>query len=275
MIAKASCPSSLSFIFGIIKDKDILKTGSIGIGCTVNKRVEVEASINKKTLILFNGKIISLPTVTDVIKALTDKNILVQIKSELPLGCGFGISGAAALACGFALNKLIKFQKTPFELIKIAHKSEIRNRTGLGTVGTETTGGFLVKKSAGIPVTDFFRLPFEGKKLYALIKGKIETPSILNNNKMMEKITSSARNILKKIKKDTTLEEILAMSLEFDKESGLFDDTNLTEIIKDIKGNGGNACMAAIGQVIISNIKLKQYSKFQVKELTITNSHAS
>lgn len=275
MIAQASCPTSLSFMFGVIKNKSLLKTGSIGVGCTLDKKVMVEVSLNTETKILFNGKKISLPTVSQVISSLTDKNIAVKISSGLPLGCGFGVSAASALACGSAINKLLNLHKKASQLIEIAHIAEINNKTGLGTVGTETTGGFLVKISAGIPVTDYYRLPLVGKKIYVLIIGKIETPSVLKNNKLIKKITFVAKSKLKLIRKDMSLEDLLDLSLEFDNESGLFADKGLKKIISGIRERGGSACMASVGKVIISSIKPPKSPVFKMERLTITNSNIS
>src|SRR3990170_3198834 len=99
--AKAVCPASLSFIFKFIPNRNIYRRGSIGIGCTVHKKVSV------------------------------------NIESPLPLGCGFGISGAATLATLYALKNYFDIEISYMDLAKIAHKSEIENKTGLGTIATQ------------------------------------------------------------------------------------------------------------------------------------------
>ena len=58
----------------------------------------------------------------------------------MPLGCGFGLSGAAALATAYALNEYLSLGKAREALAMIAHVAEVENRTGLGDVCSHTMG---------------------------------------------------------------------------------------------------------------------------------------
>src|SRR3989304_7084231 len=97
-VARASCPASLSFIFKVCPNKNLLKMGSVGVSCTVDQKVLAEVEKSKKIEIIFNGKHIKFPTVSSVLAELKKSPVKVSIKSSLPLGCGFSISGASALA---------------------------------------------------------------------------------------------------------------------------------------------------------------------------------
>src|SRR3990167_1983065 len=119
--------------------------GSYGIGFTLNEGVIAEASRAKKKGVFYNNLPISFPTVISVINRLTEEKLRVHIKSKLPLGCGFGLSGASALAAAYAINGLLKLKKSKKELAIIAHTAEVENKTGLGDVVNQYYGGFCIK----------------------------------------------------------------------------------------------------------------------------------
>lgn len=272
--AKASCPASISFLFKVCPDKNLLKMGSIGVSCTIDKKVYVEVEEAKKTEIFFNGIPVKFPTVSYIIDKLTNNPVKVSIESSLPLGYGFSISGASALSSAFAINNLFHLKKTRDELIKLAHIAEIVNHTGLGNIGTQTTGGFLLKNKPGLPVVAI-KLPFVGKKLYAIIIGKLLTPSILKDNEKMQEVNSVTDIYLKMLKKNKSLQlsDVLDASFEFVEKTGLLTDKRVTNIIRKIKKAGGSATMAILGKVIITNIKPTFIKAYKTVELTITNEH--
>src|SRR3989338_2127727 len=174
--AKAFAPGNISCIFAIRKKKNPAKSGSLGIGFTINKGAAVTIKKaannerNKKTkknrdknrsIVYFNNKKINFPTINSVIEKLTLEKVIVSIKSELPLGAGFGLSGASALAAAYALNRLLKLKKSKKELALIAHIAEVENLTGLGDVINQYYGGFLAKykpsymfKAEKLPIKD-------------------------------------------------------------------------------------------------------------------------
>jgi pantoate kinase len=267
----AYSPSSLSFIFRKITGGNLLKTGSIGIGCTLDKGVTAQVKRSRETKIFLNGKVIKFPTVAYALRKLTDNPFNVDLTSPLPLGFGFGISAASTLACLIAANQLLAKGKSRKAIIEIAHKAELVNHTGLGSVGTQATGGFLIKKSAGIPF-ESTSLPFAGKKLYAIVLGKLETPTVVSDNKRLQKINQAADKILEKIVKmaNPTLSEILDCSYDFAQESLLLDTEKIAPTVEKIKKMGGHATMAMLGNVVISSINF-QIKNYPTYSLTISS----
>lgn len=270
----SSCPASISFLFKVCPDNNLLKMGSIGIGCTVDKKVFVSVEKAEKTVVLLNGKPIEFPTVSYVIDKLTQSPVRVTIKSPLPLGSGFGISGASALSCAHSLDKLFHLKKTKSVLSQIAHTAEIINKTGLGSVGTQITGGFLLKTKSGLPVSAI-KLPFTGQKIYAIIIGKLLTPSILKDKKKIQEVNKVTDYYLLQLKnkKNIQLKDVLDASYEFVSKTGLLTDKKMIDIICRIKKSGGSATMAILGKVVISNIKPNFNIDYPLEELMITNNH--
>lgn len=273
-VSHASCPASLSFIFKILPNKDLTKTGSIGVGCTVDKEVVVTAEKANVSEIVFNGQNIKFPTVESVVAALAPVAVKVEINSPLPLGFGFGISGASALATAYALNNLLNLKRKKPELAEIAHIAEIVNRTGLGSVGTQITGGFLLKKTAGLPV-DAVRFPFAGRRLYAFIFNKLETPTILNDKNRLEKINKAADEALAEVRENrqASLGKIIDISCGFAQKSGLLVGEEVASLIGKIRNRGGHATMLMLGEVVISDTLYFFKNNYSVVTLTVSDRH--
>lgn len=270
--AFATCPASISLLFKMCPDKNILKMGSVGIGFTVDRNITVEASTSPQIKILFNGKPIYFPTVSTVIELLSiAPPVTLSITSSLPLGFGFGISGASALSTAFVLDRLFNLHQSDNRLIGYAHKAEIINKTGLGSVATQVTGGFLLKTIPGIP-TSAVKFPFAGRKIYAVIIGKLETPRILNSPIIIRKINQAADLTIQTINKLThpTLEQFIDLSCQSARMSGLLINPKVIDLIEEIRISGGHATMTRLGDVVISNIKPK--TKYRIEELRITDS---
>lgn len=274
--AKAFCPASLSLIFKVCPNSDPYKMGSQGVGFTVDKGVTVKIKRSENTTVTFNNKRINMPTLVYLISLLTHENLCIQINSPLPLGCGFGISGASVLACSLAVNKLLNLGKSKLSLTKLAHLSEIKNNTGLGSVGTQTTGGFLLKETSGIPF-QFKSYPYSGQKVYAVILGKIETPTILQNKKLREKINFAADLVLDKIKQvnKISLNDFLDCSLEFANRSCLLTNQEMISLVEKLKTDNFHVTMAMLGRVLITDKNPSSAVKnYPVVKLVINNQTA-
>lgn len=274
--AKAFCPASLSLIFKVCPNSDPYKMGSQGVGFTVDKCVTVEVKRAENTTFFFNNKRINLPTLNYLINLFTHENLCIQINSPLPLGCGFGISGASALACSLVVNKLLDLGKSRWSLTKLAHLSEIKNHTGLGSVGTQATGGFLLKETAGIPF-QFKSYPYSGQKVYAVILGKMETPTILQNKNLREKINIAADMAFDKIKKvnKISLNDFLDCSLEFANRSCLLTNQKMISLVDKLKADNFHVAMAMLGRVLITDKNPSSVVKnYPVEKLAISSQTA-
>ena len=101
----------------------------------------------------------------------------------MPLGCGFGLSGASALAAAYALNSLLNLKKPKKELAFIAHVAEVENGTGLGDVVNQYFGGFLVKYDSSYKFK-IKKMPINNKKVYCKYFSGISTKRVISNNKL-------------------------------------------------------------------------------------------
>lgn len=274
--AEASCPAAISFIFKAFLPtesssfEDYRKFGSSGVGSTVDQNVVVSVVESNRFEIIFNGKKINIPTVITAVKIITKRRLSISIKSVLPPGCGFGISGASTLATIAASNKLLKLKLNRERLAEIAHFAEIAEKTGLGTIATQITGGFLIKKKQGLPPV-FKKLNFNGAKIFASVIKPLKTPGILNDKNRISQINLAADRAFIKLKdKDNfTMGKLLDISYTFCSENSLISpETDL--LIKKIRNSGGHATMAILGQTVLSDVKPMEI-KYPVFELRILN----
>lgn len=267
-------PGNISCIFVIKKGKNPATTGSLGLGFTVNKGVFAtikkiknnNEKTNNKNIIYFNNKKFNFPTVESVIEKLTDKKIIVGIKSDLPLGYGFGISGASALATAYALNKLLNLKKSKKKLALIAHIAEVENNTGLGDVVNQHYGGFLVKYESSYKFK-INKIPIKNKKVYYKYFSSINTKKIISNGENKNKINNSGIKALNKIKKlNKNLKNLIRISKEFSVNSGLLKNKNIIEIINNVEKKNGNASMIMLGNAVFSDIKFKGSKELIIKD---------
>ena len=261
-MARAFAPGNISCVFKVISHADPARMHSLGMGFTVKEGVEVIVSERNETEVLFNGECINFPTVRAVVNRLTQNSgitgIKVDITSPLPLGCGFGLSGAAALATAYALNELLTLHKDSEKLAMIAHVAEVENRTGLGDVCSQYHGGYLVKLKEGSPLTAD-RLPIAEQPIYYRYFGPIQTSEVLGNREQTLRINRAADvalhtlQMLTNAKPNATLfNACFAVSKQFSVESGLLSDARVIDTITQIEEAGGVASMIMLGNGVFS-----------------------
>lgn len=286
-MAKAFAPGNISCVFKVIPHADPARMHSLGMGFTVKEGVEVTVSESAETKVLFNGHDIDFPTVRGVVSTLTQNSgitgVKVDLTSPLPLGCGFGLSGAAALATAYALDELFDLRKDAETLAMTAHVAEVENRTGLGDVCSQYHGGFLVKLREGAPlVAD--RLPITEQPIFYRYFGPIQTSEVLGNREQTARINhaaDAALSVLQTLIRDTEelgtnpqtqsrinqkpaqnemeggrggnkLKTCFEVSKRFSVESGLLSDARVIETIEQIEMEGGVASMIMLGNGVFS-----------------------
>ena len=258
-MARAFAPGNISCVFKVIPHADPARMHSLGMGFTVKEGVEVNVSEHHETEVFFNEQCINFPTVRAVVDRLVQNSgVKVEITSSLPLGCGFGLSGAASLATAYALNEYLFLHKDVHELAMIAHIAEVDNRTGLGDVCSQYHGGCLVKLTEGAPlVAD--RLPVPDQPIYYRYFGPIQTSEVLGNREQTARINraaDAALDVLQTFSRAKPAPDLLnacfKVSKRFSVESGLLTDARVVDTIAQIEGGGGVASMIMLGNGVFS-----------------------
>lgn len=255
--ATAFCPANLSLIFETYPAEPPHGRGSLGVGITLNEGVTVRVSretLASRSMILVGGEAWEFPTVRSVLEALTMDPLRVEITAAFPFGCGFGMSGASALATALAANELLGLGHAREDLGMIAHRAEVDNATGLGDVGGQYNGGIMIKTRRHEPLhVDHLDLP--AQLLHYRIHGPILTSEVINSPEKLRHINAAGHAALKTITDsgpDLTMAGLFNISLTFARKSGLLQSAAVEEDITAAQTLGHAASMVMLGEAVIS-----------------------
>ena len=270
MTAAAFAPAHITGFFATLSDQDPVKAGSVGCGLCLETGVTARVTTGTTgstgttgtpditgsgTLIKLNGKQIDLPTVEYVIESLLGtghSRLVVDLAADVPLGYGFGVSGAAALATALAVNADHVQGLTMEQAAAVAHSAEVVNRTGMGDVAGQYTGGLVIRTAAGAPgVGAVKKVPVDAMEVSWVCLGEISTSSVLDDEKTMGRINILGQRALKALLKRPGLEHFMSLSRDFAFETGLV-SPGAADAIEAVEASGGLASMAMLGDTVFA-----------------------
>jgi len=251
----AFAPAHITGFFAVRPDPDPMKAGSVGCGFCLEKGVT--ASIKQDTdelAIKFNNEPIKFPTVEWVIEKLLgpEPQITVDLKCDIPLGFGFGVSGAAALSSAFAIRSEFDLEMDMTQLAAVAHVAEVVNRTGMGDVAGQCAGGMAIRTEPGAPgLGTVEHISVKSMKISWVCLGEISTASVLDNESTMQAVNRAGERALKLLIKDPGVENFMSLSKEFAVETGLI-SLRAFKAVEAVEANGGMASMAMLGDTVFA-----------------------
>lgn len=253
--AKAYAPSHITGFFEICDSKSAEHMGSRGCGFTLQAGTVTEVMVKdgEDISIHLNGAPARAPTTEFVVRELAAKHsVEVRSKIDVPIGCGFGASGAGALSTALALNEALSLNLTYEQAAKVAHIAEVENKTGLGDVIAQSTGGVVIRKEPGAPgigVVD--RIPVGDVKIDYVVFGEINTKDVLKDADMKRGINKAGREAMKDLLQRPTFEEFTTLSKKFAIQTGLL-SSRAGDAIEAVEAAGGVASMAMLGDVVFA-----------------------
>ncbi|HML03616.1 MAG TPA: hypothetical protein VK487_09640 [Candidatus Bathyarchaeia archaeon] len=175
-------------------------------------------------------------------KEMEDFEILVDHRTEVPIGTGFGTSGAAALSLALALNKALGLGLSRMEAAQLAHVAEVECRTGLGTVIAETFGGAEIRVKAGAPgVGEIKQMPVpEDAMIASLVFGPLSTRTLLADQETRKRVNELGGKLVDKLLKESTIANFLLLSRKFAEHIGLI--TDRTRNVLNLTDSTGLVC---------------------------------
>lgn len=274
-IGQAFAPAHISGIFIIDIKKDPALSGSMGCGICLEDGAVTKVSAAKETTVKINGVVTDAPTTLTAIKLLAPQHVLVETTLNVPIGAGFGASGAGALSAALALNEALSLGLTFRELAEAAHVAEVTNRTGLGDVTGQTFGGIVIRKRAGAPFTVAIdKLPCRNETISWVSFSGISTKSVLSDDLKRKSINKAGRLRLKELLKKPTLHNFFRQSSAFAKEIELM-SPQVMDAIEAVEAAGGHASQAMLGNTVFAINDCGALSEFgDVHESRITNEGA-
>jgi pantoate kinase len=252
-------PANISLVFETYEASAAGGRGSLGVGITLDEGVTAKVVPDKPPGIYVGRKKWAFPTVAQVIEEMTTVPVRIELTAAFPFGCGFGMSGASALATAYALNAWLAENGRPTksrdELGMIAHRAEVANATGLGDVGGQFNGGIMIKTRKYEPLT-VEQLPFSCDELHVQIFGPIHTADVIGSREKLGAINAAGRRALDQITdagKSLTINELLDFSLNFAVDSELLQSSRLRDAIEKIRSASGHASMIMLGEAVVSS----------------------
>lgn len=244
--ARAFVPGHLTGFFGVYPDDDPLVAGSRGAGVTLSRGVETRVSTDGEPGVWLRGERTSVAAVDGVLDALGATALRVELATDLPVGTGFGVSGAAALGAALAASAVAPGERTVDDLVGVAHAAEVRAGTGLGDVVAQARGGAPVRLSPGAPGdgrVDGLLAPGE-TRIEWVVFGDLPTESVLDGE--TTRLTAAGERALAALRADPTLGRLLEESWRFVRAAGLA----TPRVREAVDRATGPASMAMLGQTV-------------------------
>lgn len=261
LVGCAYSPSHITGFFAIHDEpENPLLRGSTGVGVSLEKgvvtSVYLQPSDETHLEYVFNNQVFPLAKACIVKTVLEhyigeeggEHRVLVEQQASVPIGHGFGVSGAMALSLSLALNQALGTGYTHEKAAQIAHIAEIKCLTGLGTVLAEYYGGFGLRTRPGAPgYGEVQKLPFPRDHVVLCVTtGPIETKNILNSPATKRKVNNIYTDIVEDFMGDKSLASFLKLSRRFADETG-FETVEVRMLLKFFDRIGVPATMLMFG----------------------------
>ena len=153
MIGAAFCPAHITGFFKADISGTLETTGSVGAGFSIREGVTttVRVSADENASRVEDGR--AEYVVEQFLRATRNegRTVKVEHRVDVPVGYGLGSSGALSLSTAYALDQAFGTGVRREELGQMAHRAEVRHRSGLGDVLAAYHGGFEVRTKAGAP----------------------------------------------------------------------------------------------------------------------------
>jgi len=262
---------------------DPLKIGSTGVGVNLQQGVTTSVRISRapraKLAISFNGKPLAHPVVSRAVvqehleRSSETMRVNVSHKGILPMGCGYGTSGAGALSLSLALNRALGSQLSNIEAAQIAHKAEVKHKTGLGTVTSAFYGGLVIRTRAGAPgIAEVKRIiPSSSLRVVSGAFGPISTASVLTDSGLRKRINLCGRGLVSLQVKSPETSTFIRLSRRFADCLGIF-SPRLRGAIANMQRRQIMSSMMMIGESLFTVVRedLVPQAKATIKSAGLT-----
>jgi len=234
--AVAFAPCHITGVFQIFDEPaDALCIGSKGAGVSLTLGAKTTANINEAPYRSLKVNInnhaadsaqVSKHVVNAFLSRLNEKTkfeILVEHHIDVPIGAGFGTSGAAALSLALALNEALGLRMSRTEAAQIAHVAEVECKTGLGTVMAETFGGLEIRLKPGAPgIGEIKCLPVPDNAVIACdVFGPLSTRKSLTSPETRTRINTFGSELFSELVKAPSMINFMRLSRQFAEHVGL------------------------------------------------------
>lgn len=169
----------------------------------------------------------------------------VDVRPDVPLGCGFGASGAATLATALAADDLFGLDRDRSALVTAAHRAELAARTGMGDVFIQDRGGIVTSTDGNLART------VSDDRVEYVSFGPVDTSAVLADDETMARIRTAGDRVLDELPPEPPLGTLIDRSWSFARETGLVTD-EVEAAVGRVREAGGAATMAMLGETVVA-----------------------
>ena len=246
--AHAFVPGHVTGFFSAHPHPDPGRAGSRGAGVTLSHGVEVAVAAAAESSVRLNGEPVEIGSVGHVLDAMGVSGEVVA-ETPLPLGAGFGVSGAMALGTALAANHTFACGRSENELITLAHAGDVESGSGLGDVVAQARGGIPIRLEPGAPAHGRLDGVPDTARIEYVTLGELSTAEVLSGD--TEHLSLAGENALGRIVETPTLPAFMAASRRFSREAELLTPA-VEAIVEDVTAAGGSAAMAMLGETVFA-----------------------
>ena len=244
--ATAFVPGHITGFFSVQSAAKPAQSGSRGAGVTLTDGVEV--TVTPGSGCQLNGEDASI-TAVDSVRSRLGVEAAIDATTPLPLGAGFGVSGALALGTALAANAVFDCGKSENELITMAHCAEVEAGTGLGDVVAQARGGLPIRIDAGSPSHGRLDGVAARPRIEYVTFGELSTADVLADD--TEALSRAGESALSHLLEWPTLDRFMSAAREFADDADLLTD-DVADAIDAVDEAGGDAAMAMLGDTVFA-----------------------
>jgi len=242
---RAFAPGSVTAVFAPAATADESKGASVAIADGVIADVrEADAQDPTEPVVTLGGEPTDFEPVEIALREL-DVPARADLTAEVPIGSGFGASGAATLAAAVAANAEFDLALSREEVVELAHRAEVEAGTGLGDVFVQNRGG-LVVGDGGEPRKFERETPIEYSSF-----GPIATDEALADDDLMKRVAREGSATLEALPDEPSLARLTRDSWAFAQAIDLPTE-EVREAVEEVEAAGGAASMAMVGETVFA-----------------------
>ena len=217
---------------------------SLGVSFATADGASATVEPAPETVVHLDGRKADVAPVSGVLRRL-GVTARVRLTTDLPIGCGFGVSGAATLATALAVNEAEGLGHGREALVQAAHRAEVAAGTGLGDVFIQERGGLVWDRGDGLRQADCTAT------IGYTAFGDISTADVLGDEEAMHRVATVGREVLADLDPAEGLEPLFEASWGFATRVGL-PTGRVEEVVTAVRAAGGAATMAMVGESVLA-----------------------
>ena len=224
--AAAFAPGHISGFFGVYDSHPHgALRGSRGGGVCIDRGAwsRISLSDDGRIRVFVDGEESSAPVTRLALSMMLgdrEMGVDVDIRLDLPLGQGFGMSSAGTLASAVALGSVLQGDVSP-DPLTCTHLAEVAMRTGMGDAVAQSLGGLVIREREGLPPRGIARRADCGEFVICVVGEPISTRDMLGRDDVLDRTREASSGLLPVLSSRLDMNTFVMLSRRFAEETGL------------------------------------------------------